>query len=49
MTVQQQRIGGDAVALVQDQQVADHHIATGHADFLAAAEHQRTRRGQLTQ
>ncbi len=49
MAVQQQRVGGDAVAFVQYQQVADHHLAAGHAGFLAAADHQRARRRQLAQ
>lgn len=49
MAAQQQRVGGDAVAFMQCQQVADHHLATGNAHLLAAADHQRTRGGQFAQ
>ena len=43
------RIGGDAIALVQHEQVADHDLAPGNAQFAAIADHQRARRGQVAQ
>ena len=49
LTAHQLRIGGNAVAFMQHQQVAHHHVAPGDALFAAVADHQCTRRGEITQ
>ena len=49
LAIDQHRIGGDAVALMQHQQVTTHHIAPGDALLLAVADHQGTRRRQIAQ
>jgi len=45
----QRRIGGDAVAFAQHQQVAAHHLAPGDAQLLPVADHQRTRAAEIAQ
>ena len=49
LAVDQQRVGGNAVALVQHEQIAAHHLAPGNALFLAVADHQRARGRQVAQ
>ena len=40
---EQQRVGGDAVALFEQQHIATHHLASGNADGRAIAQDQRAR------
>jgi len=49
LAIDQQRIGGNAVALVQHQQVANHHLASGNALRLTVPQHQGARGRQVAQ
>jgi hypothetical protein len=47
--VQQHRVGWNAVAFGQDDQVAPHHVASGDALARAVADDQGTRAGEIAQ
>ncbi len=49
LAVQQLRVGGDAVALAQHQQVTAHHALAVDALLLAVSDHQRARSGEVAQ
>ena len=49
LAVDEDRVGGDAIAFMQHQQVTDDHIAASDAQFLAIAHDQRARCREVAQ
>ena len=47
--VEQHGVGGDAIALGEQQHVAAHHLAPGDAHRLAVADDERARAGEVAQ